>query len=85
MAVSLKYDTDPLTGPYYPAVVQVARELLARSIDGLDPLVMKRRLRDKVEEDESLQSFIEGAYALLSQANSKRALIGSAWRTLRSS
>jgi hypothetical protein len=67
MAVSLKFDTDPLLGPYYPAVVQVVRELVERSINGLDPMVMKRRLRDKVEEDESLQSFIEGAYALLSQ------------------
>jgi hypothetical protein len=67
MAVSLKYDTDPLLGPYYPAVVQVVRELVERSINGLDPMVMKRRLRDKVEEDESLQSFIDGAYALLSQ------------------
>jgi hypothetical protein len=65
MAVSLKYETDPLRGPYYPAVVQVARELVERSIDGLDPFVLKLRLRDKVEEDESLQSFIEGAYALL--------------------
>jgi len=65
MAVSLKYETDPLRGPYYPAVAQVARELVERSINGLDPFVLKRRLRDKVEEDESLQSFIEGAYALL--------------------
>jgi hypothetical protein len=78
MAVSLKYETDPLRGPYYPAVVQVARELVERSIDGLDPFVLKRRLRDKVEEDESLQSLIEGAYALFSRPNSKRAPIGSA-------
>jgi hypothetical protein len=78
MAVSLKFDTDPLQGPYYPAVVQVVRELLGRSIDRLEPMVMARRLRDKVEEDESLQALIEGAYTLLGQANSKRALIGSA-------
>jgi hypothetical protein len=78
MAVSLKFDTDPLQGPYYPAVVQVVRELVGRSIDRLEPMVMARRLRDKVEEDESLQALIEGAYTLLGQANSKRALIGSA-------
>src|SRR5271156_5909495 len=30
MAVSLKFDTDPLQGPYYPAVVQVVRELVGR-------------------------------------------------------
>ena len=78
MAVSLKYETDPLRGPYYPAVVQVARELVERSINGLDPFVLKHRLRGKVEEDESLQALMEGAYTLLGQANSKRALIGSA-------
>jgi hypothetical protein len=78
MAVSLKYDTDPLRGPYYPAVVQVARELVERSINGLEPMVMMRRLRDKVEEDESLQSLIEGAYALFGQPNPQRALIDSA-------
>jgi hypothetical protein len=78
MAVSLKYDTDPLRGPYYPAVVQVARELVERSINGLEPMVMARRLRDKVEEDESLQSLIEGAYVLFGQPNQKRALIRSA-------
>jgi hypothetical protein len=78
MAVSLKFDTDPLQGPYYPAVVQVVRELVGRSIDRLEPMVMARRLRDKVEEDESLQTLIEGAYTLLGQANSKRAVIASA-------
>lgn len=78
MAVSLKFDTDPLRGPYYPAVAQVVRELVARSIDRLEPMVMARRLRDKVEEDESLQALIEGAYTLLSRSNSRPALIGGA-------
>jgi hypothetical protein len=79
MAVSLKFDTDPLRGPYYPAVAQVVRELLGRSIDRLEPMVMARRLRDKVEEDESLQALIEGAYTtLLSRSNSRPALIGAA-------
>jgi hypothetical protein len=64
MAVSLQHDTDPLSGPNYPGVAQVARELVARSIDALDPFVLKRRLRDKVEEDEFLLPFTEGAYAL---------------------
>jgi hypothetical protein len=51
MVVSLEYQNDPLEGPYYPAVAQLARELVARSIDGLDPFVLRRRiLRDKVEE-----------------------------------
>ena len=78
MAVSLKFDTDPLQGPYYPAVVQVVRELVGRSIDRLEPMVMARRLRDKVEEDESLQALIEGAYTLLSRSNSRPALICAA-------
>jgi hypothetical protein len=78
MAVSLKFDTDPLRGPYYPAVAQVVRELVGRSIDRLEPMVMARRLRDKVEEDESLQALIEGAYTLLGRSNSRPALIGAA-------
>jgi hypothetical protein len=51
MVVSLEYQNDPLEGPYYPAVAQLARELLARSIDGLDPFVLRQRiLRNKIEE-----------------------------------
>ena len=51
MVVSLEYQNDPLDGPYYPAVTQLARELVARSIDGLDPFVLRQRiLRNKVEE-----------------------------------
>lgn len=51
MVVSLEYQNDPLDGPYYPAVAQLARELVARSIDGLDPFVLRQRiLRDKIEE-----------------------------------
>jgi hypothetical protein len=51
MVVSLEYQDDPLDGPYFPAVAQVARELVARSIDGLDPYVLRQRLlRNKIEE-----------------------------------
>jgi hypothetical protein len=51
MVVSLEYQNDPLDGPYYPAVAQLARELVARSIDGLDPFVLRQRiLRNKIEE-----------------------------------
>jgi hypothetical protein len=64
LAVSLQHDTDPLSRPNYPGVAQVARELVARSIDGLDPFVLKQRLRDKVQEDEFLLPFTHGAYAL---------------------
>jgi hypothetical protein len=51
MVVSLEYQNDPLEGPYHPAVAQLARELVARSIDGLDPFVLRQRiLRNKVKE-----------------------------------
>jgi hypothetical protein len=51
MVVSLEYQNDPLEGPYYPAVAQLARELVARSINGLEPFVLRQRiLGDKVEE-----------------------------------
>jgi hypothetical protein len=51
MVVSLEYRDDPLDGPYFPAVAQLARELVARSIDGLDPGVLRERLlRNKIKE-----------------------------------
>jgi hypothetical protein len=51
MVVSLEYKDDPLDGPYFPPVVQLARELVARSIDALDPGVLRQRLlRNKIEE-----------------------------------
>lgn len=51
MVVSLEYRDDPLDGPYFPAVAQLARELVAQSIDGLDPGVLRERLlRNKIKE-----------------------------------
>jgi hypothetical protein len=51
MAVALEYQEDPFNGPYFPAVAQLARELVAHSIDGLDPSVLRQRLlRNKIEE-----------------------------------
>jgi len=51
MAVALEYLDDPLKGPYFPPVANLARELVARSIDGLDPGVLRERLlRNKIEE-----------------------------------
>jgi hypothetical protein len=47
----LEYQDNPLHGPYFPAVAELARELVARSIDGLDPGVLRERLlRNKIEE-----------------------------------
>ena len=51
MVVSMEYQNDPLDGPYYPAVAQLARELVERSINGLDPFNLRQRLlRNKIEE-----------------------------------
>jgi hypothetical protein len=64
MVVSLEYQNDPLEGPYHPAVAQLARELVARSIDGLDPFVLRQRiLRNKIEEVFCV-SLIDKAYPL---------------------
>jgi hypothetical protein len=63
MVISMEYQNDPLDGPYYPAVAQLARELVARSIDGLDPFTLRRRLlRNKVEEVFPL-AFVDQAYS----------------------
>jgi hypothetical protein len=71
MVVSLEYQNDPLEGPYYPAVAQLARELVARSIDGLDPFVMRQRiLGDKVEEVFCV-SLIDQAYPPYTPTESK--------------
>ena len=62
---TMEYKDDPLTGPYYPAVAQIARELVERSINGLDPLVLRQRLlRDKIEEAFCM-SFGDRTYALI--------------------
>lgn len=64
MVVSMEYQNNPLDGPYYPAVVQLARELVARSINGLDPFVLRQRLlRNKIEEV-FLVSFDDQMYPL---------------------
>jgi hypothetical protein len=64
MAVALEYQDDPLHGPYFPSVAELARELVARSIDGLDPGVLRERLlRNKIEEVFCV-SLIDQAYPL---------------------
>jgi hypothetical protein len=73
MVVSMEYVTDPLAGPYYPAVAQLARELVERSINGLDPHILRQRLlRNKVEE-EFCVSFVDRTYLLLHRASSMQA------------
>ncbi len=50
MAASMECHANAQNVPYFPDVVQVTRELVARSIDGLDPFELKRRLLNKVDE-----------------------------------
>ena len=77
MVVSMEYHTDPVTAPYYPAVAQIARELVDRSINALDSLVLQQRLlRNKIEEV-FCASWDGEAYPLLPPASSRRALIVS--------
>ena len=71
MIVSMEYQNDPLTGPYYPAVAQLARELVERSINGLDPLVLRQRLlRNKIEEGFFI-SLVDQTYPLPHHPSSK--------------
>jgi hypothetical protein len=59
---------------YYPDVAQLARELVERSINALDPFELKRRLLDKVEE-EFCMSFAGLMYPLADRSDPRHALI----------
>jgi hypothetical protein len=62
MVVSMEHQNDPLDGPYYPAVAQLARELVERTINGLDPFTLRQRLlRNKIEEVFSV-AFVDQTY-----------------------
>jgi hypothetical protein len=45
MAAALEHLDDPLKGPYFPPVANLARELVARSIEGLEPEVLRERMK----------------------------------------
>jgi hypothetical protein len=65
LAISMEYEADSVNGPYYPDVAQLARELVRKSINGLDSLVLQQRLlRNKIKESSEL-SFAQGGYAVL--------------------
>jgi hypothetical protein len=62
LAISMEYETDPVNGPYYPDVAQLARELVRQSVNALDSLVLQRRLlRNRVKESIG-QHFFGDAY-----------------------
>jgi hypothetical protein len=62
LAISMESEPDPVNGPYYPDVAQLARELVRQSINGLDSLALQKRLlRNKVKES-PVALGVEGAY-----------------------
>jgi len=50
LMISMEYETDSVTGPYYPDVAEIARDLVKNSVDGLD----KYLSRNRVKEDSGL-------------------------------
>jgi hypothetical protein len=65
LAISMEYEADSVNGPYYPDVAQLARDLVRKSINGLDSVTLQQRLlRNKIKESRDL-SFAEGGYAVL--------------------
>lgn len=55
LVISMEYGTDSVTGPYYPDVAQMARDLVRQSINGLDSLTLQQHLlRNKIREDADL-------------------------------
>jgi hypothetical protein len=72
LAISMEYEADSVTGPYYPDVAQLARELVRKSINGLDSLTLQQRLlRNKIRESSEL-SFAGGGYAVLDSWGTSR-------------
>src|SRR3979490_1477497 len=50
LAIAMEYEADSVNGPYYPDVAQLARELVRKSINGLDSLALQQRLlRNKIK------------------------------------
>ena len=65
LAIAMEYETDSVNGPHYPDVAQIAQDLVRKSINGLDSLVLQQRLlRNKIKESPDL-SFAEGGYPVL--------------------
>lgn len=64
LVIAMEYDTDSVDKPYYPDVAQLAREMVRRSINGLDCLTLQQKLlRNKVKESFDA-SYSEGTVSL---------------------
>ena len=67
LAIAMENDTDTANKPYYPDVAQLARELVRKSINGLDSLVLQQHLmRDKIKECPHLPG-TQDAYAAVAR------------------
>jgi hypothetical protein len=64
LAIAMEYETDTVKGPYYPDVAQLARELVKQSINGLDSLVLQRRLLHNKIKERAYLACAEGAYPI---------------------
>src|SRR5258708_4755165 len=71
LMISMEYELDSVDGPHYPDVAELARELVRKSINGLDSLTLQRRLqRNRIKENPDL-SFAEGCYAVLDSTGTR--------------
>jgi len=69
LVMSMEYETDSTTAPYYPDVARLARDLVRQSINGLDSLSLQRCLsRNKVKE-ESGPPITGATYSILARAD----------------
>jgi hypothetical protein len=81
LAISMECESQSATGPYYPDVAQIAREMVRRSINGLDSLALERvHLRNKVKEEHPLRLTLAPCYTALALAY-EQPLIYDAART----
>jgi hypothetical protein len=56
LAISLEYQPNSATGPYYPDLAEMARGLVRQSINALDSLALERHLlRNKIKEEIELR------------------------------
>ena len=51
LAIAMEYGSEVERPPYFPDVVQMARDLVQQSARSLDPLTLQTRVKNKVREE----------------------------------
>jgi hypothetical protein len=51
LRIAMEYESQTTTGPYYPDVAQIARELVRKSVNALDSINLPSVARDKVRDE----------------------------------